>query len=265
MIGRRPKIVTSIAMFYDLEQPVGFAQNIARLLSHDGVWILEMSYLPLMLLQNSFDTICHEHLEYYSLAVLDAIVAKANMRIFKVSISDINGGSIRCYAARASNSTYGTADDRAFIHRLRIREFEMELDLDNCYVEFQQRIDRLKEELNSTLFRIRARGERIHLYGASTKGNVLLQFCGLTTADIPAIADVNPEKFGCVTPGTHIPIVSEEGRRCARSRRSPRSRHRVRRRARGNRGGRTRTSRPRTRPSRPRRGGPVIKHRVDME
>ena len=209
-------IITSIAMFYDLEKPVSFAQNIAHLLSKDGVWILEMSYLPLMLLQNSFDTICHEHLEYYSLAVLDAIVTKANMRIFKVSINDINGGSIRCYATRASNSTYGTAEDRAFIHRLRIREFEMELDLDNCYVEFQKRIDRLKEELNSTLFQIRARGERIHLYGASTKGNVLLQWYGINRVIVDCAADRNPQKEGAATIGTDIPIVSEQTSRAAK-------------------------------------------------
>ena len=80
-------IITSIAMFYDLEDPVGFASHIKRLLKPNGVWIFEMSYLPLMLLQNSFDTICHEHLEYYSLAVLETIVGKAGMRIFKTEIN----------------------------------------------------------------------------------------------------------------------------------------------------------------------------------
>jgi len=209
-------IITSIAMFYDLEQPVSFAQSVARLLNKDGIWIFEMSYLPLMLLQNSFDTICHEHIEYYTLAVLDAIVAKANLRIFKVSINDINGGSIRCYAAHASNNTRGTPEDLAFIHRLRIREFEMELDLDKPYLEFQARIDRLKEELNSMLFKIRACGERIHVYGASTKGNVLLQWYGINRVIVDCAADRNPEKVGAATIGTDIPIVSEQTSRDAK-------------------------------------------------
>jgi NDP-4-keto-2,6-dideoxyhexose 3-C-methyltransferase len=209
-------VVTSIAMFYDLEDPVGFARAISRLLNKDGVWIFEMSYLPLMLLQNSFDTICHEHLEYYSLAVLEDIAARADLRIFKAEINDINGGSIRCYATSASNTRYGAAADRAFMHRLRIREFEMGLDTDQPYIEFQDRIDRLKVELNSLLFDIRARGERIHIYGASTKGNVLLQWYGINRITVDCAADRNPQKVGSRTLGTEIPIVSEEESRAAK-------------------------------------------------
>jgi hypothetical protein len=209
-------VVTSIAMFYDLESPVEFAANVARLLNKDGIWIFEISYLPLMLLQNSFDTICHEHLEYYSLAVLESIAMRVDMRIFKVEINDINGGSIRCYACRASNNEYGTAVDRALMHRLRIREFEMELDTDRPYKEFQTRIDRLKEELNHLLFKVRARGERIHIYGASTKGNVLLQWYAINRILVDCAADRNPQKVGSKTLGTDIPIISEEESRKAK-------------------------------------------------
>ncbi|QBR71731.1 class I SAM-dependent methyltransferase [Beijerinckiaceae bacterium] len=209
-------VVTSIAMFYDLESPVDFAANVARLLNKNGIWIFEISYLPLMLLQNSFDTICHEHLEYYSLAVLESIAMRADMRIFKVEINDINGGSIRCYACHASNNEYGSPADRALMHRLRIREFEMELDTDRPYKEFQTRIDRLKEELNSLLFKIRARGERIHIYGASTKGNVLLQWYAINRVLVDCAADRNPQKVGSKTLGTDIPIISEEDSRKAK-------------------------------------------------
>jgi NDP-4-keto-2,6-dideoxyhexose 3-C-methyltransferase len=209
-------IVTSIAMFYDLESPVEFAVNVERLLSDEGIWVFEMSYLPLMLLQNSFDTICHEHLEYYSLAAIEAIVSRADLRIFKTVINDINGGSIRCYACRASNTSHGTAEDRATVHQLRIREFEMELDTDAPYVAFQQKIDRLKEELNALLFDIRARGKRIHIYGASTKGNVLLQWYGINRVMVDCAADRNPEKAGSKTLGTEIPIVSEAESRAAK-------------------------------------------------
>ena len=126
-------IITSIAMFYDLESPTEFAAAVANLLSGDGIWVFEMSYLPLMLLQNSFDTICHEHLEYYSLAVLEEIMMRAKLRIFKASIHEINGGSLRCYACRGSSNTYSSEQDSSFLQRLRIREFEMELDTDKPY------------------------------------------------------------------------------------------------------------------------------------
>ncbi len=203
-------VVTSIAMFYDLEDPVGFAREIAALLKPNGVWVFEMSYLPLMLLQNSFDTICHEHLEYYSLSVLEFIAKKANLRIFKAEINDINGGSIRCYACHAQSSVTGDAQDRAFLHRLRIREFEMELDTDKPYVTFQARVDALRDRFKKLLFDIRARGEKVHIYGASTKGNVLLQWYGVDRLFVECAADRNPAKIGAHTLGTNIPIVSEE-------------------------------------------------------
>jgi SAM-dependent methyltransferase len=201
--------VTSIAMFYDLEDPVEFARKIKKLLKKDGIWVFEMSYLPLMLLQNSFDTICHEHLEYYSLAVLDTIMRKADLRIFRASINDINGGSIRCYACHASNSSHGTPSDRNFLARLRIAEFQMELDTGEPYAAFQRRIDTLKDDLTKLLFDIRAKGERIHIYGASTKGNVLLQWYGVNRLTVDCAADRNPQKVGSRTLGTDIPIVSE--------------------------------------------------------
>ncbi|UTD28400.1 class I SAM-dependent methyltransferase [Bradyrhizobium sp. WD16] len=209
-------VVTSIAMFYDLEAPVEFASAVQKLLKPDGIWIFEMSYLPLMLLQNSFDTICHEHLEYYSLAVLETIAAKAGLRIFKVDLNDINGGSLRCYACNASEGRYGTAVDKSFIHQLRIREFELELDTDKPYLQFQDRINRARDELNALIFNIRARGERIHIYGASTKGNVLLQWYGINRLMVDCAADRNPQKVGSRTLGTDIPIVSEEESRAAK-------------------------------------------------
>ncbi len=202
-------VVTSIAMFYDLEDPVDFARKVKLLLKKDGIWVFEMSYLPLMLLQNSFDTICHEHLEYYSLAVLEAIMKKADLRIFRASINDINGGSIRCYACHASNSAYGTPNDRTFLTRLRIAEFQMELDTSEPYAAFERRIGGLKWDLSKLLFDIRAKAQRIHIYGASTKGNVLLQWYGVNRLTVDCAADRNPQKVGSRTLGTEIPIVSE--------------------------------------------------------
>jgi len=209
-------VVTAIAMFYDLESPVEFATCIAGLMGPRGIWIFEISYLPLMLLQNSFDTICHEHVEYYHFSVLEFIATKADLRIFKAEIDEINGGSIRCYACHATDQSYGTPKDQAFIHRLRIREFEMQLDTDGPYVEFQQRIERLRKKLNSILFDIRASGQRVHIYGASTKGNVLLQWYGISRIIVDFAADRNPQKIGAKTLGTDIPIISEEDSRAMR-------------------------------------------------
>jgi NDP-4-keto-2,6-dideoxyhexose 3-C-methyltransferase len=203
-------VVTSIAVFYDLEDPNAFAEAIASLLAPDGVWILEMSYLPLMLLQNSFDTICHEHIEYYSLAALEFILAKARLRIFRAEVNDINGGSIRCYVCHAGNQSFGSAEERRLLHQLRIREFEMELDTDKPYVAFQRRIEALRESLTELLSKARAKGENIHVYGASTKGNVLLQWYGIDRSIVQCAADRNPEKVGAQTLGTDIPIVSED-------------------------------------------------------
>ncbi len=202
--------VTSIAMFYDLEDPVGFASSVKSLLNEKGIWVFEVSYLPLMLLQNSFDTICHEHLEYYNLNVIEAIARMAGLRIFKAEINEINGGSIRCYACHANNNSYGTADDRLFLSKLRINEFEMELDTAKPYAAFLQRIEKSRADLTQVLFDIRARGERVHVYGASTKGNVLLQWYGINRVIVECAADRNPQKVGSRTLGTDIPIVSEE-------------------------------------------------------
>jgi hypothetical protein len=169
-----------------------------------------MSYMPLMLRMNSFDTICHEHLEYYSLSVLKTIMERASLRIFRVSLNWINGGSIRCYVCKADCFRYDTTEARDLIRRLQVNEFEMQLDTSVPYLAFQLRIDTLRTEMNSLLGRIHAKGERIHVYGASTKGNVLLQWYGIDSYKIPYAADRNPDKVGALTLGTGIRIISEE-------------------------------------------------------
>jgi SAM-dependent methyltransferase len=203
-------LVTSVAMFYDLEDPVGFARSIHDLLDAEGIWVLEMSYMPLMLAMNSFDTVCHEHLEYYSLSVLNTIMARAGLRIFRVSLNWINGGSIRCYVCKADCFRYDTDEARDLIRRLQVNEFEMQLDTSVPYLAFQLRIDALRTEMTALLARIHAEGGRIHVYGASTKGNVLLQWYGIDSYKIPFAADRNPDKVGALTLGTGIRIISEE-------------------------------------------------------
>jgi hypothetical protein len=203
-------VVTSIAMFYDLEDPVAFAQSIERYLAPEGIWIVEMSYMPKMLEMNSYDTICHEHLEYYSLAVLEQIFARANMKCVRVEENDINGGSIRCYVARNESLTHIRPEWRAQIAAMRQYEFDLELDTDKPYQHFQDRINVHREKLLGLLKRLKTEGKRIHIYGASTKGNTILQWCGIDNRLVEYAAERNPDKFGAKTLGTDIPIISED-------------------------------------------------------
>lgn len=201
------KIITSIAMFYDLDDPIAFAKQIEQVLADDGVWHFEQSYMPSMLRLNSYDTICHEHLEYYSLGVVEKILAAAGLKIVDVIMNNINGGSFAVTATKVGNSTRKV--NQAVVQWLLQQEDRMGINTPKPYREFEERVYRHREDLVRLIRALVADGKKVLGYGASTKGNVVLQFCGLTATDIPAIAEVNPEKFGRVTPGTHIPIVSE--------------------------------------------------------
>jgi len=207
--GHKLDIITSIAMFYDLESPVEFVRNIKKELADDGVWIFEMSYMPDMLELDSYDTICHEHLEYYSFAVLERICKMADMRIFRIGFNDINGGSIRCYATHKESSRYNDPADQHLINEVRQKEFDLELDTDKPYIAFTNRINKLKSELYGLLITLKKEGKKIHIYGASTKGNTILQWCGLDSSIIDYAAERNPDKYGARTLGTNIPIISE--------------------------------------------------------
>lgn len=202
-------IITSIAMFYDLENPVEFVKAIKQLLSPEGIWIFEMSYMPQMLENDSYDTICHEHLEFYSLAVLEKIVAMAAMKIFKIYFNDINGGSIRCYATHKESSLYFNPDNNKLMNEVRQKEFDLELDTDKPYVAFQYRIEKVKNELHELLVKLKHEGKRVHIYGASTKGNTILQWCDINSMLVEYAAERNPDKYGAYTLGTNIPIISE--------------------------------------------------------
>ncbi len=203
---RHAKIVTSIAMFYDLEDPIDFMRKIEGVLADDGVWHFEQSYMPEMLRVNAYDTICHEHLEYYGLRQIQWMARRAGLKILDVEINDINGGSFAVTVAKESSSH---APNNAAIETILAEEKRLGLHTLVPYEQFAERVFAHRDALKDTLQRIRAEGKTIFGYGASTKGNVILQFCGLTVDDLPCIAEVNHDKFGCFTPGTNIPIVSE--------------------------------------------------------
>lgn len=203
----KAKIITSIAMFYDLEDPKRFVQDIESVLAEDGVWHFEQSYMPSMLRTNSYDTICHEHLEFYSFRVVKNILEDCGLRVIDVQMNSINGGSFAVTACKES-SKYKS--NTPIINWMLRQEDDMGLDTIKPYHEFAERVFKHRKNLTELIQALVADGKRIIGYGASTKGNVLLQFCGLTKEQIPFIAEVNEEKFGCFTPGTNIPIISEK-------------------------------------------------------
>lgn len=207
--GEKCDLVTSIAMFYDLENPIAFTQGIKKILDPQGAWIFEMSYMPTMLSMTSYDTICHEHLEYYSLAVIEYILRQAGMKIFNVANNTVNGGSLRCYATHAENFTFKNDEWTQSLKKMRQEEFDLELDTDKPYKNFQDRINVHKAELTSLLKGLKKQGKTIHIYGASTKGNTILQWCGIDNRIIDFAAERNPDKYGAFTLGTDIPIISE--------------------------------------------------------
>lgn len=209
---KNPKVITSIAMVYDLENPMDFVSDIKKILHPEGIWVLEQSYMPTMLKMNSFDTICHEHLEYYSFHQIKWMLEKNDLGIVDVEFNDINGGSFRVYACH-TNAKF--TSNYTKINQVLSQEKKLALDSEKPYNEFRERVFRIKGELSRFLVREKAKGKSIYIYGASTKGNVLLQFCNLDHSIITAAADRNPKKLGRRTPYTHIPIISEEKARKA--------------------------------------------------
>lgn len=205
---KKASIITSIAMFYDIERPVDFAKEIASILASDGVWVFEQSYLPLMLERRSFDTICHEHLEYYTLTQIERILFEANLRVVAVDLNDINGGSFRITATHADGPIAETHPEQ--LAELRKTDAAFNENFDAIFAEFSNCLDDLKAALLACFAELGAQGKTVHGYGASTKGNTLLQLYGVDASLMPMIADVNERKWALMTPGTHIPIVSEE-------------------------------------------------------
>ena len=204
--SQRAKVVTSIAMFYDLEDPVAFARDISNSLTDDGLWHFEQSYMPWMLRSGAYDTICHEHLEYYSLTTIKRILDDAGMMIVDVATNAVNGGSIAVTAAKANGSWKPASIIPEWLlkeeERNRVHEVA-------TWAAFADTVRSRQSDLLELLTALRDSGKKVMGLGASTKGNVLLQTSGITSDLLPYVGDVNPYKFGRFTPGTNIPIVSE--------------------------------------------------------
>ena len=204
--NKKAKIITAIAMFYDLEDPNKFVYDLKKCLDENGIIVIQMNYLGLMLKNNTFDNISHEHLEYYSLKTLNYLLKKYDLEIFDVILNDVNGGSFRVYIKnKGSVITSLNGYDRV---KTQI-EYEEKLGMDKkeVYAEFAERIVSIKEKLLSILESEKAKGKKIFIYGASTRGLVILQFVGIDEKLISLATDKNKDKWGKYIAGTKIKII----------------------------------------------------------
>lgn len=198
----KAKVITSISMFYDLPDPVQFMRDIKNVLHPQGIWVMEQSYMPEMLNTNSFDTVCHEHLEYYGLKQIKYAAKFANLKVIDVEFNPCNGGSFRVFLAHPLEFP---VNESKLTEILNNEEF-MNLGSIDPYKEFEERCKKIRSDLLGFL----STQKSVYIYGASTKGNTLLQYCGIDTTKVVAAAERNPRKYGCRTPITNIPIISED-------------------------------------------------------
>ena len=199
------KAITALSVFYDIKKPKNFLKDIKKVLHKNGIFNLEFADLKLILRNNMFDTICHEHLEYYSVTVIDNLLNKVGLRIFDHYYNDTNGGSSSYYICH-NNAKYKTSKKIVTILR---DEKRAKINSPKTYKNFKERIDRIKKNLIDLLKKLKSQNKVIHGYGASTKGNVLLQYFKINNKFLDCISDRNPKKDNCYTPGTGIKILSE--------------------------------------------------------
>lgn len=217
--NKKAKIITTIAMFYDLEDSESFLDDVNEILDDNGLFVLQLSYTPLMLQQLAFDNLCHEHICYYSLTSLKYLLDKRGFKILDCQLNDTNGGSFRIYIMKdKGDETKFMTHPYRDVARFRVEsilEYERKLKLneETIYLDFYSRICSLKDDTVSFIKREKEKGKTIYGYGASTKGNTLLQWYGLNETHIDAIAERSTFKYGLRTVGSNIPIVSEDSMR----------------------------------------------------
>ena len=203
--GKHVRVLTSFSMYYDLEAPMAFMQDVHDVLADDGVWVFEQSYMPAMLAALSYDTVCHEHLEYYALRQIKWMADRVGFTLVDIEFNDVNGGS---FSVTAAKSTSGVAESPD-VARILAQEREAGLDTLAPFEDFARRAAESRDDLRAFIELAKAEGKTIAALGASTKGNVLLQYCGITTDDIIEVGEVNSDKFGAMTPGSYLPIRPE--------------------------------------------------------
>ena len=202
---RKASVITSFSMLYDLEDPLGFMRDVHTVLEDGGIWIFEQSYMPTMLAMNSYDTVCHEHLEYYAIKQIVWMADRVGFSLIDVELNDVNGGSFSVTARKTDKVVHTPS-----VLKLLAKEKKDGLDALKPYEEFADRVRRSKQGLLNFLQSAKQAGKKVCALGASTKGNVLLQYCELSVDQIAAVGEINADKYGKLTPGTLIPIVPEQ-------------------------------------------------------
>lgn len=209
---RKASVITSFSMFYDLEDPLSFMREIADVLEEEGIWVFEQSYMPTMLARDSYDTVCHEHLEYYDLKQIQWMADKVGLKIIDVELNEVNGGSFSIVAAKQGSKRSQSSE----VGKVLEQEKRLNLDSLDPFRAFERRVKQCRRDLLEFIDKAKRQNKSIVGLGASTKGNVILQYCGITGADIREIGEVNTDKYGSFTPGSLIPIVSQDEALAAR-------------------------------------------------
>ncbi len=202
----RAKVVTAIAMFYDLDDPNKFLRDVYSILDDDGVFVIQQNYLVGMLRNCAFDNVVHEHLEYYSLTSLEPLLKRNGFKVFDVEKREINGGSFRTYIKKAISGK----EESVRVEKMRQEEKDLRLDTKSPYIDFANKVANLSGELRHFIQKKVKEGKKVYIYGASTRGNSLLQAAKIDHTLISGAAERNPVKYGKFTAGTKILIVSEE-------------------------------------------------------
>ena len=204
---KKAMAITSIAVFYDIPEPNKFVNDISKILHRDGVWVLEQSYFPKLFFNNAYDSLCHEHLTYFIFFQINIILKKNGLRVFNIKLNEMNGGSIRFFISH-NNSVY--KENKRNIKKILKIEKKYLFNLKVNLKKFKNNINLSKKKLKNFIKNKIKNKKKIHIYGASTKGNIILQFCGIKKKQINFAADRNNEKWGRETPGSKIPIISEK-------------------------------------------------------
>ena len=205
-LKKKFKIITALSVFYDLKDPNKFIREIKEILDDQGIFVLEHADLYCIIKHKIFDTICHEHLGFFSSKVIIDMVKKNKLKVFAHEYNNVNGGSSRYYISHIKSKYI----IKKSVKKVLINEKKAGLLKKITYRLFYKRIMDSKLRLIAKLKSIKSKNLIVHGYGASTKGNVLLQFFNIGKNYIQYIADRNPLKFNSFTPGTKIKIISEK-------------------------------------------------------
>ncbi|MEK7160181.1 MAG: class I SAM-dependent methyltransferase [Patescibacteria group bacterium] len=203
--NKKADIISAISCFYDMDEPNKFVSDITKILNEDGIFVIQQNYLVGMLRLNAFDNIVHEHLEYYSLLSLNNLLKKHGLEIFDLELRDLNGGSFRTYIAFKDIRKISKT-----VEKLEKYEKKLGLDKKRVYMSFAKRIEKNRTKIIDFIKKENKKGKTIYLYGASTRGNTMLQYFGLNNKLIKYAVERNPEKWGKIITSVNIPIISEE-------------------------------------------------------